>query len=256
MADIERDYQDTVRNIQQTYQEDALDAVRNLDAIALIRAREKRDKDLANAAQTRDRANSDENENYGRQLYELQRSLEDKKREAEAAYQRGLEDQRRAEQEALQSAKDNLNQQNADAKSAYDQRLADIRQSYANETAEAQAHYLNQEAALRAHLAAMQAIMAAYGISTGTPTRKVSGPRAEGGVDIVNTPTQFTAGEAGPEMAMFIPLNRALPSPVAQTVNHVGDFSHSIDAAVNSSVAGLDGRIIAAVRKALNEVIR
>ena len=43
---------DTIRNIQQTYQEDALDAVRNLDAIGLLRAKEKRDKDLANAVQT------------------------------------------------------------------------------------------------------------------------------------------------------------------------------------------------------------
>jgi hypothetical protein len=52
------------------------------------------------------------------------------------------------------------------------------------------------------------------------------------------------------------PLNRALPSPIMQTVSHTGDFSHSIDAAINSSVAGLDGRIMAAVRKAIGEVVR
>ena len=57
-------------------------------------------------------------------------------------------------------------------------------------------------------------------------------------------------------MAMFIPLNRALPSPMTQVVNHTGDFSHSIDAAVSSSVAGMDGRITAAVRRALSEVLR
>ena len=110
LADITRDYQDEVNRINQTYKEDELDAVRNLDAIALVRAKEKRDKDLANAAQTRDRANSDEQENYSRTLAELQRSLEDKKREAEDAYRRGLEDQRQAEQEATQEAKDALNQ--------------------------------------------------------------------------------------------------------------------------------------------------
>lgn len=257
LADIERNYQDSVRNIQQTFQEDALDAVRNLDAIGLIRARERRDKDLANAAQTRDRANQAENENYSRQLGELQRALEDKKHEAEDAYQRGLEDQRQAEQEATQEAKDALDQQNAEAKQAYDQRLVDINQSYANERAAAQAQYLNQEAALRAHLEAMRAIMAQYGMDLGGGGGGGGGGRrAKGGIDVVNTPTQFTAGEAGPEMAMFIPLNRALPSPIMQRVNHTGDFSHSIDAAISSSVAGLDGRIMAAVRRAIGEIVR
>ena len=80
--------------------------------------------------------------------------------------------------------------------------------------------------------------------------------RAAGGLDIVNTPTQFTAGEAGPEMAMFIPLNRQIQAPVAQTINHTGDFSHNIDAAISSSVAGLDGHITAVIRKALAEVLR
>jgi hypothetical protein len=75
-------------------------------------------------------------------------------------------------------------------------------------------------------------------------------------VDVVNQPTQFTVGEAGPELMITAPLNRALPSPMMQMVNHTGDFTHSIDAAVTSSVAGLDGRIMAAVRKALGEVIR
>lgn len=262
LADIERDYQDSVRNIQQTFQEDALDAVRNLDAIALIRAKEKRDKDLANAAQTRDRANQAENENYGRQLAELQRALEDKKREAEDAYQRGLDDQRRAEQEATQEAKDTLNQQNADAKQAYDQRLADINNSYVNERNAAQAHYLAQENALRAHLEAMRAIMASYGMDLGAgATSPIVGGgtrrRAEGGVDIVNRPTNFIAGEGdSPELVITAPMNRMLPSPVTQTVNHIGDFSHNIDAAINSSVAGLDGRIMAAVRKAIAEVVR
>lgn len=261
LADIERDYQDSVRNIQQTYAEDALDAVRNLDAIALIRAKEKRDKDLANAAQTRDRANQAENENYGRQLAELQRALEDKKREAEDAYQRGLDDQRRAEQEATQEAKNTLNQQNADAKQAYDQRLADINNSYVNERNAAQAHYLAQENALRTHLEAMRAIMASYGMDLGAgATSPVVGGgtrrRAEGGVDIVSSPTNFVAGEAGTELVLTAPMNRMLPSPVAQTVNHVGDFSHDISGMIQSNIAGLDGRILASIRKALYEVIR
>lgn len=257
LADIERDYQSTIRNIQQTYQEDALDAIRNLDAIGLIRAREKRDKDLANARTSRDEANAAEGENYTRQLYELQRSLDDKRREAEIAYQRGLEEQRIAEQAALQSAKDAYNQQNAETRKALDDKLAAINQSYANENAAAAAQYGYSEAALRAHMQEMQNIMRQYGIRDVTaPTGPRVRRRAEGGLDIVSSPTQFVAGEAGPEMVYTAPLNRSIPAPVMQTVNHVGDFSHNIDAAISSSVAGLDGRITATVRKAIAEVIR
>ena len=221
MADIERNYQDTIRNIQQTYQEDALDAVRNLDAIGLIRAREKRDKDMAAAKQDHDRSVADENENYARSLYELARALADKRDEAERDKQRSLEEQRQAEQDKQDQAKQAYDDQLTDAQQAFDDKLAAINQSYTNEDNAAAAHYLNQQNALRAHLAAMQAIMAQYGIGTSgesvNPIRQPGGGyvRAEGGVDIVNTPTQFTAGEAGPEIAMFVPLNRALPSPLS-----------------------------------------
>lgn len=247
LQDIERDYQNNVRNIQQTYSEDALDAVRNLDAIGLLRAREKRDKDLANARQSRDQANQAENTNYERQLFELQRALEDKKREAELAYQRGLEDQRRAEQESLQAAKTAYGQQNAETRAAYDEKLASIQTAYRNEDAAAQAHYFNQQNALQAHLIAMQNLMAQYGISTQTGYGGSEQARAKGGLDLVSGPTRFLAGEAGPEMVYTAPLNRDIAAPMTQTVNHIGDFSHSINAAVSSSVAGIDGRIQAVI---------
>lgn len=258
LADIERDYQNTIRNIQQTYQEDALDAIRNLDAIGLIRAKEKRDKDLASAENSRNEANASESENYSRQLYEAQRALEDKRREAEIAYQRALEEQKRAEAEALQAAKDSLNQQSIDNKNALDAKLTAIQQSYNNENAAAAAQYGYSEAAFRNHLIAMQTILAQYGIGAAASTKGTGTThrRAEGGLDVVNAPTQFVAGDAGPEMVYTVPLNRQIQAPVMQTIQHTGDFSHSIDAAISSSVAGLDGRITAVVRKAIAEVIR
>jgi hypothetical protein len=257
MAAIEQNYQDTIRNIQQTYQEDSLDAVRNLDAIGLIRAREKRDKDLAAAAQDRDRAASAEQENYGRALYELTRALADKRDEAERDRERELDEQRRTERDKLDTAKRAYNDQQTEAQNAFNARIAAIKAQYTQEDIEAQAHYLNQQTLLRQHLEAMRAIMAAYGMGVGgtTPTGGVHG-RAAGGVDIITSPSQFTVGEAGPELMITAPLNRALPSPIMQTISHTGDFSHSIDAAINSSVAGLDGRIMAAVRKAIGEVVR
>ena len=149
--------------------------------------------------------------------------------------------------------------QNADAKSAYDQRLADINQSYANEThggtgALSRTRECTAGRILRPCGLSWRNMASDIGAGATRPSWQGTAT-AEGGIDIVNTPTQFMAGEGGPEMAMFIPLNRALPSPIAQVVNHTGDFSHSIDAAINSSVRGLDGRIVAAVTKALSELI-
>lgn len=257
LADIERDYQRTIQNIQQTYQEDSLDAIRNLDAIALIRAKEKRDKDLANAEISRNDANDAESENYSRQLYEAQRAFEDKRREAEIAYQRGLDDQKRAEAEALQKAKDALNQQTTDARNGYNEKLRTIQQAYNNENAAAQAQYGYSEAAYRDYLQRMQAITAAYGIGAAVSTRGrgTINRRQEGGLDIVSSPTQFLAGEAGPEMVFTAPLNRSVPVMTPQIVEHTGDFQHSIDSTIRSSVAGMDGRITAAIAKTLREIL-
>jgi len=261
LADIARDYQNEVRRINEDFGKEALDAARNLDAIGFVRAKEKRDSALQDASRNRDQANADENENYSRQLYELQRSLDDKKREAEDAYRRGLDEQRRAEQDAQNSAKDAYNKQLTDAQRAFNDKLSAIRTSYSREDAEAAAHYLNQETAFAAHLQAMQALMSAYNIvGTGTtsPGGVVGGGtrrRATGGLDMVSSPTQFIAGEAGPEMVLTMPMNRNVSAPMVQTVNHTGDFSHQIESTIRSSVAGMDGRITAAVRKALGEVL-
>lgn len=261
LADIARDYNEEVRKINEDFGKEALDAARNLDAIGFIRAKEKRDSALQDAARNRDKANSDENENYSRQMYELQRSLDDKKQEAEDAYQRGLDDQRRAEEDAQQSAKDNYNKQIADAKQALADKLAVIYESYANEDAAAAAHYLNEETAYAAHLDEMRNLMSAYGIFgvTGESMNPQVGGgvrrRASGGLDMVTSPTQFIAGEAGPEMVLTMPMGRNIPMPMVQTVNHTGDFSHQIDSTIRSSVAGMDGRITAAVRKAIGEVL-
>lgn len=256
LQDIERNYQDTIRQIQQDYKVESLDAARNLDAIGFRRAQEKRDSALVDAARNRDQANSDEEENYSRQLYELQRALEDKKREAEEAYQRGLEEQRRAEAQAQAAAKAAYNAQLTDAQNAFNAKLTAIQSAFRNEDAAAAAHYLNQETAYRAHLASMAAILASYGIGQTDPIRRTGVQRrAEGGLDMVSSPTQFIAGEAGPEMVFTMPLNRNVPAPVTHVVNHTGDFSHQIDSTIRSSVAGIDGRVTAAVARALREVL-
>jgi hypothetical protein len=243
--------------INEDFGKEALDAARNLDAIGFVRAKEKRDSALRDATRNRDQASADENENYNRQLYELQRSLDDKKREAEDAYRDGLNDQRRAEQDAQDSAKENYNKQLNDAQRAFNDKLAAIQASYANEDAAARAHYLNEETAYSAHLAQMRSILAAYGIGA-TGVTSAGGPkgRAKGGLDIVTSPTQFVAGEGNqPEMVLTMPLNRNVPAPLVQTVNHTGDFTHQIDSTIRSSVAGMDGRIVAAITKVLREVL-
>lgn len=73
-------------------------------------------------------------------------------------------------------------------------------------------------------------------------------PRAEGGVDIVRRPTLFLAGERGPEVAVFVPLNKIGPVQ--------GHFAHAVQAVVTSQVAGLDAKIENAVLRAIQEVFR
>lgn len=259
LADIERGYQDRIRGIQTTYQEDARDAVRNMDAVALARAKEKRDKDLVSARQSHDEEVRAEQESYQRSLIELAVALQDKRDEAERDRQRALDEQRQNEQEAQDSAKQSYRDQLTEAQNAFAEKQAAIRAQYSQEDAEAQAHYLSQEAAFTNHLNAMQAIMSRYGMIGGESVNPVrtggTYRRAQGGIDIVNSPSQFTVGEAGPELMITAPLNRAIPTPATQIVNHVGDFNHSINAAIESSVMGMDGRITAAVRKALQEVV-
>lgn len=262
LADIERDYQRTIADIESQYREDALDAARNLDAIGLLRAKERRDKDLANAGQDRNRGIADESIAYQRSQFELQRNLDDKRQMAARDRDRALSDQRRDEQEQIRSAKEAYNKQVEAARNAFNDKIAAIQNAYQREDVNAQAHYLNQEAMLRNHYAIMASIAAQFGVvSAGTgvvtsPTRAGgSYRRAAGGVDIVNQATQFTVGEAGPELMITAPLSRAIPSPMPQIVNHTGNFQHSVDASINSAVAGLDGRITAAVARALREVV-
>lgn len=47
-------------------------------------------------------------------------------------------------------------------------------------------------------------------ITAGVTRRRGGAARAEGGIDIVSRPTTFIAGEAGPEMAAFIPLRHSV----------------------------------------------
>lgn len=260
LADIAREYQNAVYEINRDFGKESLDAARNLDAIALVRAKEKRDEGLSDAARSRDQANTQENENYSRQLEELRRNLEDKKREAEIAYQRGLDDQRRAEQEQLNEAKSAYRKQQNETEEAFNTRIATIRNQYAQEDAEARAHYLNQENAFRAHLQAMQAILAQYNIGGPAPTRPAgSGEQegyANGGQFVTTGPRNITVGEGRyPELVTVQPINRAIPVNT-QSVQHMGDFRHAVDASIKSNVAGMDGRIAAAVRKAIAEVVR
>jgi hypothetical protein len=69
-------------------------------------------------------------------------------------------------------------------------------------------------------IARMAQVYAALGAgmttTTTTPHPKTPGPQAAGGSLFANTPTNVTFGEAGPELAMFIPLGSgvaSVPSP-------------------------------------------
>uniref|UniRef100_A0A6H1ZAG0 Uncharacterized protein n=1 Tax=viral metagenome TaxID=1070528 RepID=A0A6H1ZAG0_9ZZZZ len=78
------------------------------------------------------------------------------------------------------------------------------------------------------------------GTLTGVSGGGYAGRRAKGGIDIANKPTNVTFGEAGPELAMFIPLNRPIsnlptngaPSPVGGRIEIAVALSDGLEASI------------------------
>jgi hypothetical protein len=81
-------------------------------------------------------------------------------------------------------------------------------------------------------IARMAQVYAALGAgmttTTTTPHPKTPGPQAAGGSLFANTPTNVTFGEAGPELAMFIPLGSGVASVPSPSVSGGGNTGGSI----------------------------
>lgn len=258
MADIRQEFQDT-----------ASEAARRRDAIAFLRAVRDRDRALRDERRDYGRRLRDLKEEIAKRKQELEESIREQREaderrladqiaRANRAYQRQLEDLQRAlRREAEERAIANRRQEE-DLEISRQRRLAAIQRWYLKEKHEietqlrAQLQILRENeadtvAAVRdfyedliqlrrdyyATLAEIdrQAAAAAAFMPLPRP-RPYSRRRAEGGVDVVSRPTTFLAGEAGPEIAAFVPLRGGVHHTFGRLDGHIGGVSRSSEAMI------------------------
>lgn len=264
-AEIEQRYQEKLYQIQRRFQDAYWNAVKTRDAVALVEAVRDRDRSIEDATRQRDQdiMNEDAQEQQRVQNAALahQRKLED----AQRYYQRAMQDQRIAQQRAIED--ENLEHQykEIELRRHFDWRLQEIDAAMNQELATAQVKYGQAEADYSAHLARMAAIASAYmgqlGIGGASGGGGYTNPRtrrrAAGGVDLVNGPTPFLAGEGGPELVLTVPMggsSQMLPAPMSHSVS--GNVNHQVDMIAAQGMRGMEARIIAATMQALREVYR
>ena len=153
--DIEKGYQRELRAIKEQYKQDADDAIRNQDAIALLQARKRQELAIQAAKQARDDDLSDAKEEAGRKaedvqieqqreieqareahqqkMIELQTSLEEELAEANLARERDLQDQQTAENRKLEDIRLSNERKLEEQRKADAQRQADLRASLEEE---------------------------------------------------------------------------------------------------------------------------
>lgn len=265
LLSIERRYQDKLLDIERTYARSMYEAIATRDATAALQAMRKRKEDIVDAKRDRARARADAFRDYARRIRDIEESLREQERLARESYKDQLEELHRWLREQEEDHRISLRRQEEDAalsyarslvdlKQAFEDRLAEIQRQTALERRNARIDYLLRESAYARHLARMAAIYQSYQ-TTATPTTPSFGVPpigfAEGGMMVVNRPTLAMFGEGGrPELVIAQPL-----SPTSHAHNITGGVTHQINATIQQSIAGMEGRIAGAVHQALAAVI-
>lgn len=268
--EIEQRYQERIIQIQRQFEDSYWNAVKSRDAVGLVEAVRNRNRGIQDAGRQRDQdienADRDEAEKAQKAEVAYQRKLAD----AQRYYQRALQDQRIEEQRAGQDENLKNRTREQELRNHFAQRLTDITNGLQAELNEANVKYGQSEADYSAHLARMAALAQSYMAALsgyGGPTTYGGGAyyggseryRAEGGADVVSSPTRFVAGEGGPELVLTVPLGgsqRALPAPASMSHSVSGDVSHQLNMITTSGLKGMEGRIVAAVMQAMREVVK
>jgi len=299
LLSIEENYQEKLQKLREGFLFDLEDAVRLRDARSILQLIKRYNIERHQADRERDQNIREENRAYAEQLHELdrQRNIRLKKlqqelalrlqmiataRDRELALEQEAYTHKKLEQEAenKQDIEDrNLKYQQDLAALAlhFDDRLKEIALGLANElkvTAEGMNAVLGVlqsaigpgGAATRLfdyYVAYAQAAMAAAMAATAMlPTIGPPAPihgRAKGGIDIANTPTNLTFGEAGPEMHMFIPLSKNLAdlgASVGGTPTNGGNGNKSSKIKLEVLLdPRLEGRIVDATLDSVADII-
>jgi hypothetical protein len=271
MVDIEQKYQEKIRQVQRRFTDEYWNAVKNRDAVALVEAVRNRNRGIEDANYQRDVDTTNEDAANEEKNQKAQENYQRKLADADKYYRRAMEDQRLAQSRAAEDEMRDHAIKEAELTRHYEWRRIAIVNALTTEIAEMNIKYSQSEADYSAHLARMAALAQAYlGVDLGAGSAYGGGPSrrtrktygqgyAQGGIDLVNSPTQFTAGEGNtPELVMVMPLGgqqNILPAPA---MSHLvsGNVSHQVDMITANGMRGMEGRIIAAVVQSLREVYR
>ena len=307
----ERDYQERMKRLREDFLLALEDALRERDALQVLRLIRKYNLDKDRAKEDNDQAKEDRAQAYRDEIADIQQQAQRKLEELADEHQKRLaeiEAQRQRELEEAQAAFDQeIEQQRIETQKKADDRAEEYRkdledldkwlkdrldkltetfantqgvtQAMANSlttiftqvfgkggTTETQMNYFNSMLTasvvkaktdmdqLQAYVNQINALSA----SILAPTQSAAPPsgvpfKAAGGIGIASTPTFAAYGEAGPELAMFTPLNRLgdIPKQLSSMgINLGGTGGGSMSLKIYLS-AGLEGEII---DNALNNV--
>lgn len=263
--EIEQRYQERLIQIQRRFEDEYWNAVKTRDAVGLVEAVRNRNRGIQDATRQRDNDLANEDRQDAEKAQKAWITYQRKLADAQRYYTRAMQDQRTNEQRATDDENRNFRFRETELRRHYQWRLEEIQRNLQQELDEANAKYGQAEADYSAHLARMAAIAASYMSSlTGATGWWGSGDtsqhnRAEGGLDMVSSPTRFMAGEAGPELVFTVPLGggqRALPAPASMSHTVSGDVSHQLNMITTQGLRGMEGRIVAAVMQAMRQVVR
>jgi hypothetical protein len=226
------------------------EAARDNDTVAVVRAIRQRNRSLRDE----NRRFSVEQDELEKDLAIKRDKINEDARRREQEERQRADDRRARIQQQFRDEIDDLIRKNQRelilTRNKDEARRQDIERNRAQALRDAQIYYQREEQELIAHLNRVEAITRAWadrmagiarsmfgagtgssvapGITTGMPTPATGGSgilydwlqgagaqyRQHGGVDVVNRPTTFVAGEAGAEIAAFIPLSQS------RNINH------------------------------------
>jgi hypothetical protein len=143
----ERDYQEKLRRLREEYLFDLEDALRERDALQVIRLMRRYQLDKEQLAREKDNEAKDRAEAYRREIEDIRRQAEQKAQELQIEFQRRLEEiQLQADREreqaaiardqALQELKEDLERERAERQTKYEEELADLKKRFEDEVAE------------------------------------------------------------------------------------------------------------------------
>jgi len=264
MAQIEEQYQERLRQIQETYEKSRSDAIRSRDALALIEAERTRDKETDEAERERDKQQSEASADYARQQAEQAANLEAQRQAAIEAYQQQMADLELSRQEQIDELDRSEKRQLEDLERHNQWTIEEMRDEFRSEYIEAVNAYASQESLYANHLQNMRNIWESYGGNWGqqpTGQHGVIGGYQEGGAFVTQGPTTATFGEGGvPELVIAQPLQSIAAQGGGGSMTVSGTMRHEVSGAVSGLMAGYEGRLSAmisqAVVQAFTEVLR